>query len=219
DNISCLGGYCANGLCIAEGVPEITNESCSVTSDCKGDSECINCNSSGTCVGSYGNSCTDDDTGAAGVCSLGYCRIGECNTNADCGTGYFCADQISSCYTETKPGKCQKLDFLSRSITVNGSTETWYVSNRWMSWWDAQSACDKMGKTMVTVGELVSGWSGSSTGTFTRTERAQKLNDAIGGHYVWTSNDSSSCYVFYVGLSDGYVGNCVRHSVGLALCH
>ncbi|MGN1062767.1 MAG: hypothetical protein ACI4QM_00380, partial [Alphaproteobacteria bacterium] len=78
------------------------------------------------------------------------------------------------------------------------------------------------GLTMVTVNELVSGWSSPSTGTFTRTERAQKLKDAIGNKYVWTSDDHGSCGAFLVDLSNGSVSSYFRNGnyfEALALCH
>ncbi|MGN1063688.1 MAG: Tfp pilus assembly protein FimT/FimU, partial [Alphaproteobacteria bacterium] len=220
DNISCLGGYCANGLCIAEDNPTLTG-SCSSVSEC-GDSECMACDGACYAINS-GNSCTDDDTGVAGICYNGSCQIGECNTNSDCDAGYFCGDQNLRSTSETKPGKCQKLDFLSRSITVNNSTETWYMSRYAMSWWDAQSACERLGKTMVTVNDLVSGWSSPSHGTFTRTERAQKLYDAIGNAPLVLTSDiySDSCCAFTVDLSDGFVYHIGRadYISTLALCH
>ncbi|MGN1062843.1 MAG: hypothetical protein ACI4QM_00760, partial [Alphaproteobacteria bacterium] len=77
-------------------------------------------------------------------------------------------------------------------------------------------------KTMATVNDLVSSWNGSF-GTFTRTERAQKLYDS-GVPFVWTSNlynnDPASCSAFAVNLSGGAVGDLVRSTPnGLALCH
>ncbi|MGN1063059.1 MAG: hypothetical protein ACI4QM_01900, partial [Alphaproteobacteria bacterium] len=107
-----------------------------------------------------------------------------------------------------------------KTITVGGVTERWYVAQQNMSWWDAESACKAAGLTMVTVNELVNGWSGSS-GTFTRTERAQKLYDAFGGApCVWTSDDYNSCYPFYVDLSYGNVNYHSRYLTNLlALCH
>ncbi|MGN1062794.1 MAG: hypothetical protein ACI4QM_00515, partial [Alphaproteobacteria bacterium] len=160
-----------------------------------------------------GTSCT------GGTCSDGECVAGGCSSNSDCATNFFCADTNES-RESAHPSICQKLNFTRRTITVNGTSETWYMPSDQISWWDAQSACDKIGKTMVTVGELVSGWSGSS-GTFTRTERAQKLCDAIGGNLlVWTSDIVPSNSRPVVFLSDGYVFNYYRNNGHyFALCH
>ncbi|MGN1063030.1 MAG: hypothetical protein ACI4QM_01750, partial [Alphaproteobacteria bacterium] len=146
-----------------------------------------------------------------------------CSSNSDCATNFFCADTNKSCES-AHPSICQKLNFARRTITVNGTSEIWYISSGFMSWWDAQSACNKIGKTMVTVDELVSGWSSLSIGYFTRTERAQKLYDAFGYGWVWTSDirpsDSCYAYAFSVDLSNGGVGYGGRNGGGdLALCH
>ncbi|MGN1063295.1 MAG: hypothetical protein ACI4QM_03115, partial [Alphaproteobacteria bacterium] len=185
--------------------------------------ECKKMNTStGACEAiADGTACSD------GVCTSGVCDLCtnvtcSCSTNDDCRINGFCADANSSCTSRT-PTQCRSLIgyFARKTITLSdNTTETWYVSNGEVSWWDAQSACNKIGKTMVTVNELIDNWNGT-TGTKTRTERAQKLNDAIGGYYVWTSDiyPSSSCYAFVVNLSNGHVGSADRSRDTLALCH
>ncbi|MGN1063107.1 MAG: hypothetical protein ACI4QM_02155, partial [Alphaproteobacteria bacterium] len=187
---------------------------CSSDEDCP---ECRLCNSSwGTCfsIQPNGTACT------GGTCSNGECVAGECSSNSDCATNFFCADTNSSC-TQEHPSVCQKLNFTRRTITVNGTSEIWYMSSGSISWWDAQSACDKIGKTMATANDLVSGWSSPSTGHHTRTERAQKLRDAFGYNLVWTSDDYNSCSPFYVDLPDGFVSSNSRNHYAsyVALCH
>ncbi|MGN1063500.1 MAG: hypothetical protein ACI4QM_04185, partial [Alphaproteobacteria bacterium] len=210
------GEICVNGICVDEEMqPGSSASKCSSDDQCP---ECQLCSSYGECD-SYqpnGTACT------GGTCSYGKCVAGECSSNSDCSGDFFCAGTNISC-TQVHPGICQKLNFTRRTITVNGTSEIWYMSSGPMSWWDVQSACNKIGKTMVTVDELIDNWNGT-TGTKTRTERAQKLSDAIGGDpYVWTSDidPSNSCNAFSVDLSNGNVNSSYYRSgyFGLALCH
>ncbi|MGN1063646.1 MAG: hypothetical protein ACI4QM_04925, partial [Alphaproteobacteria bacterium] len=172
-----------------------------------------------TCSGPswVGNTCynkqPDGTSCTGGRCSNGECVAGGCSSNSDCTADFFCADTNESCES-AHPSICQKINFTRRTITVNDTSETWYMSSAPMTWWDARSACEKIGKTMATVNELVSGY-------YTRTERAQKLYAAIGGSnpIVWTLDNDDSCYAFYVALSDGGASNVYRNVVFLALCH
>ncbi|MGN1063326.1 MAG: hypothetical protein ACI4QM_03270, partial [Alphaproteobacteria bacterium] len=154
----------------------------------------------------------------------GVCQANSCSNGEACGSGFFCKDSNSNRSCSRIPTQCTSLNgyFVRKTITLSdNTTETWYVSKRTVSWWDAEAACKASGLTMVTVNELVSGWSSPSEGTFTLTERAQKLNDAIGVYsYVWTSDDYDSCNAFRVDLSGDSVYYVYRYFADyLALCH
>ncbi|MGN1063691.1 MAG: hypothetical protein ACI4QM_05160, partial [Alphaproteobacteria bacterium] len=210
------GKVCEGGICIDEEMqPGTAGPRCTSDDQCP---ECRLCNSyMGECSSRQpnGTSCT------GGTCSNGECVAGGCSSNSDCATNFFCADTNESCES-AHPSICQKLNFARKTITVNGTSEIWYMPSDCISWWDAKSACDKIGKTMVTVDELVNGWSGS-TGDFTLTERAQKLYDAFDNAWVWTSDvyPSDSCEAFYVYLPYSEVSRTNRNYNGniSALCH
>ncbi|MGN1063206.1 MAG: type II secretion system protein [Alphaproteobacteria bacterium] len=206
------GEVCDKGICVDEETqPGTSGPFCTLDDQCP---ECRLCNGR-ECSSNQpnGTSCT------GGTCSNGECVAGECSSNSDCAADFFCADTNESCES-AHPSICQKMNFTRRTITLNDTSEVWYMSSGGMTWWDAQSACERLGKTMVTVDELVSDWSSPSTGGFTPTDRAQKLYDAFDSGAVWTSDDNGSCDAFYVGLSSGNVRNYNRVGyILLALCH
>ncbi|MGN1063207.1 MAG: hypothetical protein ACI4QM_02660 [Alphaproteobacteria bacterium] len=216
------GQVCEDGICMDEDVSLIFGTSqigCTTNTDCP---ECMACTK---------NTCQRVANGA--TCSIGRCQNGNCkgalcSGNDACPLGSFCADSNANCES-ANPTQCKKLEVVLKKITLSNETsEAWYVSRRNMSWWDAQSFCSRLGKTMVTVDDLIDNWSGSSGYDFTRTERAQKLYDAIGGwpSWVWTSDivPSDSCYAFFVTLSggdvlNGFNGFSRSDSDVFALCH
>ncbi|MGN1063548.1 MAG: hypothetical protein ACI4QM_04430, partial [Alphaproteobacteria bacterium] len=212
------GEVCDNGICVDEETQFVSfnNMTCSSNANCP---ECWACGGS-LCDNPWlleGTSCGN----GAGTCKSGVCYLNGCSSNADCAGDEICGDTKSRCEKKT-PGQCRKIKWQVKTITVSGVTERWYIAQQNMSWWDAESACKMVGTgRMATVNDLVSGWSSPSTGTFTRTERAQKLYDAIGSSCVWTSNDDSSCYAFNVKLSNGNVYSSLRENGShyLPLCH
>ena len=206
DETPCSKGMCENGVCLKSGgEPEFTQETCSVDADC-GDVGCAGCND-GVC--SFNSlSCTKN--GQAGKCHNGLCEVGACTTNKDCKSNQYCRNTNASC-TEEKGSMCSELDFHKYTISYtdedgNDKTETWYVSNYNMNWFNNKNACEALGRKMVSdPNELIYNWNGK-TDTPSPNNRLIALRNAVGVDFnIWTEKPyptNPSC-TFYCVRSNG----------------
>ncbi len=209
------GQYCDNGICFRGTKPEVTknyNECSGYGDDCGTCRSCYSNSASSTgymCMASNPGTCTID--GKDGLCRMGECYPTGCTSNEDCKeTGTYCASPNSSS-TERFPsgttGSCAPIDFV-RYEGKDGNT--YYISNAKISWWDAEYACDTMGREMVEVYDLVtesdgSKWQGDSN-YHTETALANELDSYLGSCYIWTKNlTNDNRYAFSVDLASGFV--------------
>ena len=220
--------YCYNGICFKGGVPEVTKyyDECSYGDDC---GECRSCSHSGTgdmlCAASNSGSCTID--GKDGLCRMGECYPIGCTTNDDCKDqpNTYCASPNNSDlerFQSGETGSCAPIDFV-RYEGKDGNT--YYISNTTISWWDAEFACDAIGrKELLSVDDLVTEsdgtkWQGD-TGYHTKTALAEELYDLSGDYYVWTQNlkdDKKSAFTVYLDRGNVSYYN-TRGSDGFAVC-
>ena len=197
--------YCYNGICFKGGVPEISNGpigECSSSSDDCG-KPCYSCKRTYettaflyACYPMPSGTCTIDTK--EGLCHWGECypKVGDgCTTNADCTEpGTFCAsanNNIEMRFKEGETGSCVPLDFVRKEI----AGKTYYISNKTMSWWDVEYACDAIGPNikMISVEDLVtetdgSEWKGGA-GFYTPTVLWEEINAFA--PWVWTQNMGS----------------------------
>ncbi|MBO7257614.1 MAG: hypothetical protein J6V11_01595 [Alphaproteobacteria bacterium] len=145
--------------------------------------------------------------------SNGYC-IFACSDNDDCGDGKYCSDMNTS-DSQANPYMCSSLNFNDYTITYTDTsgtsrTDTFYVSNNYMSWWDAYSACNALGKklgknlSMITASEFVTETDGSAwngiPGVKSSTSLSTQLYSLSRKPYIWTSNLYNDNYAFDVLL-------------------
>ena len=223
------GQYCDNGICFKGGVPEMTRvlNVCSGFSDDCGD-PCYGCGFDGSgkgyiCTARHGASCTIE--GEEGVCHWGECYPRGCTTNDDCNEpGTYCASTdggILERFPSGKTGSCVPVNFVKREF----GGETYYISNTSISWWDAEYACEVIGKPMIDVTDLVekSSWDDSSDwdSDIVYTPFGQELKTLLGyDKSIWTQSlASDKKYVFEVSTS-GYVISYsgFRNGSGMAVC-
>ena len=190
--------FCLNGLCNFKDeivmTGGITDKSCASNPDCQPcGSACIN----QKCIynsAEDGQSCTID--GQEGQCAKGECVVKGCDDSTPCkGRNEYCASPNTSLtvrFQETEKGSCITAEFLP-PITVDG--KEYYISKTNLSWWDAESACKAIGKTMVHLSDLVNeadeNYIGTGVYCFSRTNLAQKLfteyNVFSSSYYrIWT---------------------------------
>ena len=235
------GQYCDNGICFKGGVPEASSpyldKECTSDADCNTDwnGPCIMCDwTVHRCLDALeanGNECIIKEGNIPGQCSSGTCvpKGDGCTTNNDCTEpGTYCASTNSSHlerFQDGETGSCVPLDFIRKEI----SGETYYISNRLMSWWDAEFACDAIGRNieMISVDDLVTESDGSKwkkdRGIHTHTKLAKSLyTPSLGNVAIWTrERTEDNLYGFAVDLSDGYVDHYLGRfyfKMGLALC-
>ena len=178
-----------------------------------GDTVCGTCqkcdSATETCVmvSNYETKCTVD--GQSGWCVSGAC---EPDTACNCGTGQYCADTNDSCTEPSPSGQCNNLDF--RTVDIDGTT--YYISNNTMSWWDAQSVCQALGKRMISHTEITQPCKypddPECNNSNTKLSSLGKALDEKGwgnrGYpYIWSGILSSSCSAFDITLRNGYLGN------------
>ena len=194
------GRYCDadTGFCFRGTAPEGTPGRCDTSNEC--------CDEWHEPYSKHGDYCTLSD-GTGGMCYYGTCLVKGCtyDENKCEGFGVYCGSPNDSCEGAFRNGKgtCVKADF--SKLDVAG--KTYYVSHHYMTWWDADAACKSLGKSLLSVEDLVSGWNGS-TGEHTKTALLKALASELESyHYIWTSDDYSSCNAFYVSPYDGYVGD------------
>ena len=218
DNTACANGHCERGVCFTNQQVPVTS-SCSANTDC-GDEGCATC-TDGACAFSNGATCTKDEQ--TGFCYYGVCDINRCSTNDDCPTGQYCGDDNSSTFVST-PSICRKLDFTAYII----DDKKYYMSNKPLTYWDAQAACSTIGKGIVSVYDLFPDWHGKSSwaGTttpksFPRSNLAKELYKQSGIGAVWgrekeeTGNNYRS---FVPALPNGLVQAFGRNAQVHAVC-
>ena len=243
----CVDGMCAtctqDSHCTHETAPICSNGKCVL---CAQDSHCdpvsgycmantcYMCPSdtpyrvNGSCVECLDNSdCTDR--------SFPHCiknTCSQCISHDECNANQYCGDTNQSDSEANLGGSCYDLDYDSYTLTYTDTsgvskTETFYVLDKEISWWDAKSVCERLGKklgkslNMLSSNELVTDkienkW----LGTRERTDLTKKFYEKTDRWYhVWTSD------LYIIGIGDGEVssrlpsfsGNILVNS-GAALC-
>ena len=215
DNTACANGHCERGVCFTNQQVPVTS-SCSTNTDC-GDEGCATC-TDGACAFSNGATCTKDEQ--TGFCYYGVCDINSCSTNDDCPTGQYCGDKNSSTYVST-PSICRKLDFTAYII----DDKKYYMSNKPLTYWDAQAACSAIGKG-ISVYDLFpdwhgkTSWAGSTTAVyFPRSNLAKELYKRSGIGNVWgREKEEPNNRSFVPAISNGIVQAYGRTSLVHAVC-
>ena len=208
------GRYCDKdtGICFNGTAPEGSYVNCTITNEC--------CTAGEYSGNKHGNDCSTD-TIANGMCYYGTCVAKGCtyDENKCTGKAEYCASPNNSCAEAFQPGKtgtCVEADFAK--LDVGG--KTYYVSNHYMSWWDADAACKALGREgLVSVNDLVTGWDSYE---FTALGRALQSHFGT-NRYIWTENlpdEGIPCWVHYVNLNGGSVGYIERtmDSYSYAVC-
>jgi hypothetical protein len=74
----------------------------------------------------------------------------------NCSSGQYCADTNESCSESHPSGRYITLDYQTyETITFNNGDLQYIASKSPLSWWDANSLCTSLGKSIVTDHELV----------------------------------------------------------------
>ena len=117
-----------------------------------------------------------------GICSNGICipkeNVSPCGDR--CPSGQYCARKRHT--TDCNPPEigCVPIDFSPLTIVLsNGKVETWYKSNKYITWPDAMVACETMGKKMPSKAE----WDSMP-------EHKSKWTSA------WSSTDTKNCTAY-----------------------
>ncbi|MBR5130743.1 MAG: type II secretion system protein [Alphaproteobacteria bacterium] len=202
--------YCDNGWCFKGSLPIYSYEgkTCNTAAEC---GECGGCHSGHRCY--YGSINNSSCNNGAGFCWWGECIPTGCTTNDKCSQSEYCASPNTS-KTEAFPnnefGACVPLDFVRKNIIINGIEEKWYISNTFVSWWDAENACKRINKEMQSLDDL------------NKEEVKNALCNAGLSLEFWTSTNGDTseqkkainpCY----DSIRSYNKNSI-HSAGLALC-
>ena len=155
--------------------------------------------------------CTDVDTKWDSTSSSCVAADGTCSSFTDCNRDEYCGDSNASCTVEN-PSVCRKLNFSEYPITYTDEdgveqSETYYVSDYTMSWWDTKNACAKLNKNMPEdPSEFVLNWNKGS-GSHTPNKRLEALKSAAGDNFFWTEKlTNDACYAFYM-YTNGFVTN------------
>ncbi len=155
-----------------------------------------------TCVNleDYEDKCTTADN-QTGWCVGGSCTPDVCN----CGENQYCVDTNESMKTPHPTLECENLNFIEKTITYTDETgdkktETWYLSNTTMTWWDAKSSCTALGKKLASTPSdfLKTEW---LTNFYSElTNRATALNNAFGSFNFWSNNLKENLFPYFVSL-------------------
>ena len=214
----CLPACHANEVCI-EG--SCQGAECETPDDCNQGytgTACSIC-SLGRCqiaMNTEGAECTFDD-GTAGQCNQGTCvekNEEGCTYDTNvCTGGLYCASpntSLDEAFPEGETGTCIEPRFSKYTINVNGTTEIWHISDNTLSYWDTVAACEAQNWTLPSMTDFVNSWNGSK-GSFTRTQRATTLNEAVDGGWgwpaVWTTGsgtEEGNTVHYFVDLTTDY---------------
>ena len=225
DGRKCVPECPANQECIDGECQYIQfEEGCKSNADCNPGytgTNCSICTSFGHCqvaMGVEGQLCTFDD-GSPGQCNQGTCvlRTQGCTyTTNTCSPGKYCASPNTST-TEAFPsgstGSCVDPRYDLVTITVNGSSESWYISENTLSYYDAVKFCETLNGQMPSVSDLADNWQSSTSAK--RNDRAKALYNKMGEYpALWTNttttNDQNITVSYFVDLttdSSNYISN------------
>ena len=92
-------------------------------------------------------------------------RVGECESNSDCGLGEYCymyygndctqefkTDKFGVGINDSNKSQCKKA---KSDINTSGDTNSKYIlSTKDMTWWSAERFCNALGKHMVKISDL-----------------------------------------------------------------
>ena len=232
DHGECQGGKCVctdnytGDNCETAPAGESCGETmCSVSQHCEND----------TCVCNEGTFTCDPDTSSVNACCAEgyYCGseneddteykclaekgCGECSNTTSWTTGTvsvtYCKDKNSSCHKAT-PSSCAKEGItvtcgIDDSSTISTNRKYCYSTGS-ISWWEAKSICKALGMRLPTVNELIDKWDGTS-GEKDLSQFAENMYSISDSKltYTWSSNLSTSCGAWVVGLR---VGGASHHS-------
>ena len=159
-----------------------------------------------TCVpvADYEMACTTG--GQTGWCVSGSCQP---DTTCNCGKGYYCADKNTSCEQPTPGSRCQDAETQFKTVDIDGTT--YYISKSGISWWNAISACEALGKDMVNHKIFIQTCNSEEdlgcSSTYTKLNSlGEALNNALNlyGDFEVLSNEmASSCVPYFTDLYDG----------------
>ena len=135
---------------------------------------------------------------------------GGCTSNSECNPNEYCAASsptASNPFPDGKKGVCTLVDFNKHTITVNGKTEIWYVSQYEMSYWEAVYACQRLNATIASAHDLYKNWTGRHFSTFELNDRANALAVAcgLGSTYIQVSERTSNGLIYQIELAYGYM--------------
>ena len=142
--------------------------------------------SEGLCVGE----CQVKQNGE--TCSIGYCFDGECgkscSSNNDCENDEYCADRNTDDNAPT-PFICKSFGYSKRGMLTleDGTKEEWAIVSPSMSWWDAQSVCDRLGKKLVSMDDLI-----ISRSTGESNDLAKQVCNVLDTAWYWSSSTYTS---------------------------
>ena len=207
-NEVCMDGKCRGAQCTKNDDCNqgYTGTACSICSLGKCD----------VAMNTQGAECIFDD-GTVGQCNQGTCipkgDEGCTYEKNTCTNGMYCASpntSLDEAFPEGETGICVEPRFDKYTITVNGTTETWYISEETMSYWDANAACSAKGLTILPITDWINNWK-SVEGTYTRNERAKKFNTAVDGNWgwpiIWTTTPWGDTNFFWVDITTDYGTN------------
>ncbi len=100
----------------------------------------------------HGEECQD----GMGICSNGICIPKEDITSCGdgCPSGQYCARKRHTVSCTPPQIGCVPIEFSPVTIELsNGTVETWYKSNKYITWDDAMAACAAMGKKIPSKAE------------------------------------------------------------------
>lgn len=153
-----------------------------------------------------------------GICLSGDCTYNGCSDNSDCQSDEYCSgSDLETC--QQMPFKCKKVDFSKIKLKFSDNhVEAWFISRTQITYWDAKSACAKIGKKLVSVDELVDNY--PSEMILPRDERLVLLHDELGDINLWTNEEYNRCYSISVFSRNGYTVNQINTTKGrrFALC-
>jgi len=161
-----------------------------------------------------------------------------CKSNKDCASTEYCA--LMNDHFECNPPNVGTCIPLTEGISYTYNNKTFLRSNNYMTWWAAENWCKAKGMMLVSLvstdidKDNLGDYFNNNIQNFPHChgdgeQRCENVNwDTLCStfpdicenyRYWWTRDSYSSCYTFFVGLSEGFVGAFDRHSPNAhALC-
>ncbi len=142
---------------------------------------------------------------------------GECQTNSDCGNGYYCHFCGGNCDIKPNYGECWEIDSMLRE--KSSSAPFWISKYSNINYWSANNLCQAKGMRLVSLNDFDCPDSNYASGYgWCATSKAIAMGEAYNYSYAWTTSNCKEYGNCIISESAGICGSGCLSNALYAIC-